>query len=158
MFVLHIKFDDLDQEFDPELKEFVQTNCASSTLEEIQKDIENMEIKNIIKNTSYKISRFNLKLYIFVYDKLLEFPKSDITYDTITFNNFFKNVNQIFKVKIHLHHSHVTGEILGYVHDFCHLRVRENKTEFVVFAHNFFGFDMYFLLKEFRATACNSKI
>ena len=72
-------------------------------------------------------------------------------------NNFFKNVHRILKVKMHLHHSYVTGEILGYVHDFCNLRVRECKTEFVVFAHSFFGFDMYFLLRVFRATAWNSK-
>ena len=49
MFVSHVNFDDLDEEFDSELKEFIQTNRAGSTLEEIQKDIENMEIKNIIK-------------------------------------------------------------------------------------------------------------
>ena len=56
-----------------------------------------------------------------------------------------------------MHHSHVTGEILGYVHDFCNWRLRENKTEFVCFAHNFFGFDMYFLIQGFRATAWNTK-
>ena len=61
------------------------------------------------------------------------------------------------KVKIHLHHSHVAGQILGYVHDFCSWRVRESKTEFVVFVHNFFGFDMVFLLQGFQATAQNTK-
>ena len=81
---------------------------------------------------------------------MLDFPESDIAYDTITTNDFFKNVHQILKVKMHLHYSHVTG-------DFCNSRVRENKTEFFVFAHNFFGFDMYFLLKGFRVTAWNSK-
>ena len=116
-----------------------------------------MEIKNIVKNTSYKIPRFNLKLYAFVYDKLVEFPESDITYDTITTNNFFRNVYHMIKVKMHLHHSHVTGKILGYVHDFCNWRVRENKADFVIFAHNFFGFHMFFLLKDFRATAWNTK-
>ena len=50
-------------------------------------------MKNIMKNTSYKIPRLNLKLYTFVYDKLLEFPESDIAYDTIITNNFFKNVH-----------------------------------------------------------------
>ena len=58
---------------------------------------------------------------------------------------------------MHLHHSHVTGENLGYVHDFCNWRVRENKPEFVIFAHNLFSFDMFFLLKGFRATAWNTK-
>ena len=49
-----------------------------------------MEIKNIVKNTSYKIPMFNLKLYTFVYNKLVEFSESDIAYDTITTNNFFQ--------------------------------------------------------------------
>ena len=92
-----------------------------------------------------------------MYDKLVEFPESDITYDTVTTNNFFRNVYHVIKVKMHLHHSHVTGEILGYVHNFCNWRVRENKTEFVMFAHNFFGFDVFFLLQGFRATAWNTK-
>ena len=81
------------------------------------------------------------------------FPKSDIAYEKVTTDKFFGNVYRMIKVKMHLHHSHVTREILGYVHDFCNWRVRENKTEFVVFAHNFFGFDMFFLLKGFQATA-----
>ena len=58
---------------------------------------------------------------------------------------------------MHLHHSQVTGKILGYGHNFCNWRFRENKTGFVIFAHNFFGFDMFFLLKGFRATTWNTK-
>ena len=96
-----------------------------------------------VKSTSCKIPRFNLKLHAFVHDELVEFPESDITYNTVTTNNFFRNVYHMIKVKMHLHHSHVTGEILGYVHDFCNWRVRENKTEFVVFTLNFFGFDVF---------------
>ena len=88
---------------------------------------------------------------------MLEIPESDIAYDTTTTNSFLKNVHQILKVKMHLHHSHVTGENLSFVHDFCNLRVREDKTDFAVLAHIFFGFDMCFLLKEFRATAWNFK-
>ena len=99
-----------------------------------------------VENTSCKIPRFNLKVHAFVYDKLVEFPESDITYNTVTTNNFLRNAYHMIKVKMHLHHSHVTGEILGYVHDFCNWRVRKNKTEFVVFTHNFFSFDMFFLL------------
>ena len=107
-----------------------------------------MDIKNIIKNIYLKIPKFNLKLYAFFYDKLVEFPESDIVYDTITTDNFFRSVYRMIKVKMHLHHSQT--EILGYVHDFCNWRIRKNKTEFVKFAYNFFGFDMFFLLKGFR--------
>ena len=44
----------------------------------------------------------------------------------MTTNNLFESVHKLVKVKIHLHHSHVTGEIIGYVHDFCNWVVREN--------------------------------
>ena len=48
----------------------------------------------------------------------------------LTTKTFFENVHRIVNVKIHLHHSHVTCEILGYAHDFCNLKVRENQTSF----------------------------
>ena len=43
------------------------------------------------------------------------------------------------------------GGNLGYVHDFCNWRVTENKTDFVIFAHNFFGFDMFFFVERFSS-------
>ena len=51
----------------------------------------------------------------------------------------------------------MTGKILGYVRDFCNGRVRENKTEFSFLAHNYFGFDMYFLIQGYRTTTWNPK-
>ena len=59
-------------------------------------------------------------------------------YETVTRANFLRNAYHIIKVKIHLHHSHTTDEIFGYVYDFCNWRVRENKTEFSCIAHNLF--------------------
>ena len=72
--VSHVNFDDSENN-DHELKEFLQNNCASYNLDDLRNEIENMEIKNIVKNTSYKIPRFNLKLYAFVYDKLVKLPE-----------------------------------------------------------------------------------
>ena len=66
-------------------------------------------------------------------------------------SEILRNVHRIIKVKKHLHHSHTTGEILGYVHDSCNWWVREN------IMHNFFGFDMYFFIRWYSATAWNSK-
>ena len=59
----------------------------------------------------------------------------------------FENVHKIINVKILLYHSHVTDEVIGYGHDFCNLKVRENKDVISCIAHNFFGFDIYFFLK-----------
>ena len=68
-----------------------------------------MEIKNHVRS---KITTFNLKLYVLVYNSLIDFPRSKFNYETITTNNFFANVHKYIKVKIQLHHSHITGEIL----------------------------------------------
>ena len=42
---------------------------------------------------------------------MIDFPEPNFMYDTITTANFFRNVHHLIKVKIHLHHSHITGEI-----------------------------------------------
>ena len=47
------------------------------------------------------------------------FPTTDFECDTVATNNLFESVHKLLNVKIHLHHSHVTGEIIGYTHDFC---------------------------------------
>ena len=60
-------------------------------------------------------------------------------------------------MKIHLQHSHVTGKIFGYAHDFCNEKVRENKDIFSCVAHNCFGFDVYFLLKGVRVSVWDTK-
>ena len=154
MLISHVNFDDCGEESNRELKDFLQTNCAGYNLEELRNEIDKTDIKNITKNTdSYKITKFHLKLYAFIYNKLVVFLEADIANETVTKDKFFGNVYRMIKVKMHLHHSHVTGKILGYGHDFCSWRLRENKTEFVVSAHNFFGFDMFYLLKGFQATA-----
>lgn len=90
--------------------------------------------------------KFAKKLYAFVYSCLIDFPELNVDYDTVTTTNFFHNVDEIIKVKVHLHYSHVTGEILGYAQDFCNWRLRENKTDFVCLTHNVFGFGMVFLM------------
>ena len=54
-------------------------------------------------------------------------------------------MHYLIKVKIHLHHSHIAVEILGYTHDFSKWTVREN------------GFDIFFLIKCYCATAWGTK-
>ena len=54
---------------------------------------------------------------------LVYFPNSDIQSETFTTSAFFINVHCLIKMKIHLHHSHITGKILGYAHDFCNAKL-----------------------------------
>ena len=109
-----------EDQFEIDLKDFLQEKYAETDLEELISKFDSAETKNIIKSTNdRKIRRSNLKLYSFVYDVMTDFPSSNVMYDTITTNNFFRRLHQLIKVKVHLHHSHITGNILGYVHDFC---------------------------------------
>ena len=59
----------------------------------------------------------------------------------------------IIKVKIYLHHSHITGEIFAYSHDFCNWKVKETKNEIPLVAHNQFGFHMFYFIKGYRTSA-----
>ena len=46
-----------------------------------------------------------------------------------------------------IHHSHVTDKILGYAHDFCNEKWKENYYTIPVMAHNQFRFDFFAFLK-----------
>ena len=93
-------------------------------------------------------SRNLISNYVFVYDAMIDFPESNFMCDTITTANFFRNVHRLIKV---------TGDILGYTHDFCNWTVHENKLEIAMITHNLFGFDMFFLIKGYRTTAWGTK-
>ena len=51
----------------------------------------------------------------------------------------------IFSTNI-IHHLHITGEIVGYANSFCNKKVRKNKNQISVIAHNLF-FLIFFFLK-----------
>ena len=99
-------------------------------------------------------------MYAYVYDQLLIFPCSEIEYETITSNKFFIHIHRLVKGKVHLHHSHITGEIIGYTCDFCNKRVIEKSNEEIpLIAHNFFGFNLFYFLKTYVAAAwCTKKV
>ena len=121
------------------LSNFIEKHCkGAENYHKIAEQIKEAEIKHF----DPKIPNFSQQLYSFVYGLLIKFPRSNIEYETVTKTNVLRNVHRIIKVKTHLHHSHTTGEILRYVHDFCNWRVSENKTESSCIAHNFFGFDI----------------
>ena len=48
---------------------------------------------------------------------------------TLMSEKLIENFKGIFNNKIHIHHSHVSGEVLGYSHSYCDLEVRENKKQ-----------------------------
>ena len=128
--------------FDDDLINFCRNNCTDcSDFGEIKELISDVKIKN---KSNTKISKFMLQTYAFVYQRLIDFPQEKFDYKTV---NFFESVHRIINVKIQLHHSHVTGKIIGSANDFCNMKVRENQDQFTCIVHNFFGFNMFFLIK-----------
>ena len=60
-----------------------------------------------------KIPKFTLQTYAFVYQRLMDFPEGRFDYEILMAINFFESIHKIINVKIHLHHSHVTGKIIS---------------------------------------------
>ena len=135
-------------------EEFVDEEFADETIQEIKNVINKTEIKNTLSQSRGEVYKFNLKVYAFVHDKVIFSPLSDIEYDTVTTDKFFIHVHRLIKGKVHLHHSHMTGEILGYSHDFWNTAVIEKiRSEIPFVAHNFFGFDIFYFIKTYIGSA-----
>ena len=56
----------------------------------------------------------------------MDFRHGRFDYETLATLNVFESVHRFISIKIHLYHSHMTGKIIGYVHDFFNMKVREN--------------------------------
>ena len=138
-----------NDEINTEVSEFIEENYADDSIDELKNCIMQTEIKNALKSSYDKVPKFDFKIYAFVYNLLVRFPVTDIQYETFTTDSFLIHVHRLIKIKVHLHHSHITSKILRYTHDFCNLRVKENIFQIPVIAHNLFGFDLYYFIKRY---------
>ena len=89
-----------NDEINMEVAEFAEENFANDSIDELKNRIMETEIKNALQYSTDRVSKFNLKLYAFVYDMLVYFPHSDIQYETFATNIFFVNVHRLVKMKI----------------------------------------------------------
>ena len=123
-------------------EKFAEDEFVRDEINEIKNTINQTEIKNALSTTNGTVPKFNLKNDAYVYNELVYFPRSDIDYETITTNRFFRNVHKLIRGKFHLHHSHITGKIFGYAYDFCNTTFIERSTPEIHFVtHNIFGFE-----------------
>ena len=76
---------------------------------------------------------------------------------SIVTENFFSNMINIMDRKIHLHHSHLTGQIYGYLHSFSNLKVRGNKYFLRLFAQNLLELDLFFAVKGIKLCVSRTK-
>ena len=80
----------------------------------------------------------------------MDFPNNKFEIKTVVTKKIFKSVRNLLYGSYVIHHSHVTGEIIGYAHDFCNKKLRKNQNLITVFAHNLFSFDLFFVVKRIR--------
>lgn len=117
-----------------------------STISEFKEDVDSVAVAR--KFGKYE---FLDKIISFIYSTLIKFVETDQVKGMPMSKIFVDNSKGIMRDKTHIHHSLVSGKIIGYAHSYCNYRVRENKPKLSIIAHNLFRFDFFFLLKGLRA-------
>ena len=109
------------------------------------------QIKNIkIKGEEDKVVT-KKKVLDFLYKKLIHFlPTDKIATDFIVSEKFLVNLLFIYTDRHVVHHSHLTGKIIGHAHEYWNFQVKENYFTILVIAHNQFRFDFFLFLKGLR--------
>ena len=91
------------------------------------------------------------KAIAYLYQHAICFIKTDKIKGEIPISNKFLSIMcAISKNRKVIHHSHVAGKIIGFAHDFCNQKCKENFYTIPVFAHNQFRFDFFLFLKGIR--------
>ena len=79
--------------FDEDLVNFYRNNCADcSDFEELKETIGSVEVKN---NLGFKISKFTLQIYVFVYQTLMDLPSGRFNFEALTTQNLFESVHRV---------------------------------------------------------------
>ena len=130
-----------------EVRDFLSEDLddCCSTLKELKDNILHVSVPK--KEFSSRKMSFSETLLAFLYLSMIKFSRTDKVKGILLSKNFVKDLKGIITNTIQIHHSHVTGKIIGYAHSFCNAKVRENCRKVTVIAHNLFRFDFFFLLK-----------
>ena len=130
------------------LEDFVQhgPNYAYCHLREVKEAIDEVKIVKKFGKFSYVD-----KIICFIHSVVMDICQNDRVKCAPLSEKIVENVKGILCNKTHTHHSHITGEVIGYSHSFSNFRVRGNKEKISVVAHSVFRFDLFFFLKGIRA-------
>ena len=106
------------------------------------------KIKRIKTSVSEEEKATKEKTIAYLYQHSIRFIKTDkINGDFPISNKFLSNMIAISKKKKTIHHSHATGKIVGFAHNFCNQKCKENYYAIPAFAHNQFRFDFFCISK-----------
>ena len=127
-------------------------DSANEELETIIAEIKNIKT-SAFRKTDKKDEITKKQVLGYLYKKSLQFSKNEnIDLEMPYSNNFLSNLDGIATNKPVVYHSDVSGNIIGFVPDFCNQKVRENYYTTPVIAHNQFRFDFFFFTQGFRPT------
>ena len=143
-------FDDFCQDLEHEHKFSLLDNNPNPELEETVEQIKNIKIKGEEEKVVTK-----KKVLGFLYKQSINFLPTDKISSSnngcLTLSEkFLINLFYIYTDRHVVHHSHVTGKIIGHAHEYCNFQVRENYYTIPVIAHNQFRLDFFSFLKGLR--------
>ena len=110
---------------------------------ELREDIENIQVSKKRSFGKRKTSIFPDKVIVFLYSKMICFCETDKFNGTPISKRFAENLLEIKNENYLIHHSYVTGEIIGYAHYYCNEKVRENYLKIPVVVNNLFKIDFF---------------
>ena len=123
-----------------------EKNRTSSNNSDIDEIIE--KIKKIETSIEDNGKATKEKTIGFLYTHAISFKPTDKVKGEFPLSRkFLSNMVGIVKNQRDIHHSHVTCKIIGYAHNFCNLKYRENYYTIPILAHNQFRFDFFLFLK-----------
>ena len=117
-------------------------NESSAEIENIISKIKKIKTSTLNYNqspTDNKNKATKEKTIAYLYQHAICFIKTDKIKGEIPISNKFLSIMcAISKNRKVIHHSHVTGKIVGFAHDFCNQKCKENFYTIPVFEHNQF--------------------
>ena len=107
-------------------KQFMENDlyCQYAHLGDLKEAKDEVQVKKVFGKCNYLD-----EIICFIYSSIMEFKKTDKVKGTPISAKFIENIKGILNNQIRIHHSHTSGEILGYSHSYCSFKVRENKRQ-----------------------------
>ena len=130
--------------------------CKSSNQEADVEIIEKIKKIKTTKEDENKVTKE--KALCLMYITAINFlPTDKVKGDFPLSEKFLSNMIATIKDQRVIYHSHVTGKIIGYAHDFCNEKIRENYFTIPVIAHNQFRFYFFLLFKRDQTICLGNK-
>ena len=145
-----------DAEFisDSSVDEFLR-DTETEDFQDLYIEISNVRRKNI--NVSKKARNNLYKLICYMYEKGMKFPENSFEIKMLVTKNLLNDIINLMVGSVVIHSSHMTGDIIGYAHDFCNRKLKKNQRTIPVIAHNLFSFDFFFVVKGIRLCVWRTK-